>query len=152
MIVGVQVKQLVSHADERGVLMELLRSDDALFDRFGQVYMTTCNPGFAKAWHLHKVQVDNMVCIQGRLRLGLYDGRKGSSTFGKVQEFILGSENPLLVRIPEGVYHGFECAEDEPCIVINIPTHPYNRAQPDEFRKPFDSPDIPFRWKAGKGG
>ena len=31
MIDGVEVKQLAKHADERGFLMELLRSDDPIF-------------------------------------------------------------------------------------------------------------------------
>ena len=152
MIEGVKVKHLNLHSDERGKLMELLRSDDDLFEEFGQVYMTTCVPGFVKAWHLHKAQVDNFACVKGGIRLGLFDRRINSQTKGNVQEFILGLDNPVLVRIPAGVYHGFECASDDEAIVINIPSLPYNRASPDEFRKPFDSPEIPFRWNAMKGG
>ena len=32
----------------------MLRSDDELFIKFGQVYMTTAYPGVVKAWHYHK--------------------------------------------------------------------------------------------------
>ncbi len=151
-IEGVNVKHLTLHSDDRGKLMELLRADDGLFERFGQVYMTTCMPGFAKAWHLHKVQVDNFACVKGGIRLGLFDSREDSPTNGKTREFALGLDNPVLVRIPAGVYHGFECASDEEAIVINIPSQPYNRASPDEFRLPFDSPEIPFKWNAKAGG
>ena len=41
LIHGVQVKPLKVIPDERGRLMEVLRSDDPLFERFGQVYVTT---------------------------------------------------------------------------------------------------------------
>ena len=35
MIEGVESKQLAKHADERGFLMEILRSDDSIFTKFG---------------------------------------------------------------------------------------------------------------------
>ena len=54
MIEGVATKPLRVFPDERGRLMEILRDDDELFDRFGQVYMTTVYPGVVKAWHFHK--------------------------------------------------------------------------------------------------
>ena len=54
MIEGVQIKQLKVHCDERGRLMELLRRDDKIFKKFGQVYMTTCYPGVVKGWHTTK--------------------------------------------------------------------------------------------------
>jgi dTDP-4-dehydrorhamnose 3,5-epimerase len=39
--------------DDRGFLMEMLRSDWPEFKRFGQAYMTACYPGIVKAWHYH---------------------------------------------------------------------------------------------------
>ena len=54
MINGVKIKKLKVIPDERGKLMEMLRSDDELFIKFGQVYMTTAYPGVVKAWHYHK--------------------------------------------------------------------------------------------------
>ena len=41
MIDGVMVKQLRVIPDERGRLMEILREDDDIYMRFGQVYLTT---------------------------------------------------------------------------------------------------------------
>ncbi|PIZ20608.1 MAG: dTDP-4-dehydrorhamnose 3,5-epimerase, partial [Deltaproteobacteria bacterium CG_4_10_14_0_8_um_filter_43_12] len=48
MIEGVRVKKLKVIPDERGRLMEMLRADDDLFVKFGQVYMTTAYPGVVK--------------------------------------------------------------------------------------------------------
>ena len=45
MIEGVATKKLRVIPDERGRLMECLRSDDELFIKFGQMYMTTTLPG-----------------------------------------------------------------------------------------------------------
>ena len=49
LIDGVRVKKLKWITDERGKLMEILRCDDPAFDKFGQVYVTTCYPGVVKA-------------------------------------------------------------------------------------------------------
>jgi dTDP-4-dehydrorhamnose 3,5-epimerase-like enzyme len=75
MIDGVMTKKLKVIPDERGRLMECLRSDDDLFVKFGQFYMTTTLPGVVKGWHLHDEQWDNIVCVKGMIKLVLFDGR-----------------------------------------------------------------------------
>jgi dTDP-4-dehydrorhamnose 3,5-epimerase len=152
MIEGVLIKKLKVIADERGKLMEMLRCDDKIFSKFGQVYMTTTKPGYVKAWHYHKKQTDNFVCVKGRVRVGLFDKRENSKTKGEVQEFILGPDDPILLQIPPGVFHGFESDINEESIIVNAPTEPYSYKTPDEYRvDPFDN-DIPFKWKSDKGG
>ncbi len=147
MINGVLVKKLKIIPDDRGRLMEILRNDDEIFEKFGQVYMTTAFPGVVKAWHYHKKQTDHFTCIRGKMRLGLYDARKSSSTFGNVEEYIISLDNPMLVKIPPEVYHGFKSVGSEEAVVINTVTLPYNPKEPDEYRlDPYDN-DIPFDWK-----
>ena len=146
MISGVMVKQLKVIPDERGRLMEILRSDDEAFIKFGQVYMTTAYPGVIKGWHYHKLQTDNFAVVQGMIKLVLYDSREKSPTRGEVNEFFLGVHNPILVRIPNLVYHGFKCIGEEEAIVINTVTEVYNRQEPDEIRlDPFDKA-ITYDW------
>ena len=57
MIKGVVVKQLRVIPDERGSLMEILRFDDELFEKFGQVYMTTTYPGVVKVTVIRETRV-----------------------------------------------------------------------------------------------
>ncbi len=47
-IQGVKIKKLKVIPDERGRLMEMLRADDELFVKFGQVYLTAAYPGVVK--------------------------------------------------------------------------------------------------------
>ena len=54
MIQGVEVKQLAKHADERGFLMELLRSDDPIFTQVRPGYVALNYPGVMRAWHWHQ--------------------------------------------------------------------------------------------------
>ena len=146
MIKGVQIKKLKIIPDGRGRLMEILRSDDKIFKKFGQVYMTTAYPGVIKAWHWHKKQDDNFTCVQGKMRLALYDARKNSPTYGEINDFVIGPDNPMLVTIPKNVYHGFKCIGDQEAIVINTVTVPYNHKNPDEYRVDPDDKGIAYDW------
>lgn len=151
LIDGVQVKQLKVLPDERGRLMEMLRSDDNLFIKFGQVYMTTAYPGAVKAWHYHKKQWDNFVVVRGMMKVVLYDSRDNSPTRGLVNEFFMGDHQQILVRIPPFVYHGFKCISEREAIVINAPTEVYNYNEPDEFRMDPHTKDIPYDWSRHDG-
>ena len=146
MIDGVKVKKLKVIPDTRGRLMEILRADDDMFIKFGQVYMTTARPGIVKAWHYHKLQHDSFTCVCGKMRLGLYDGRKDSKTFGEVMDFEISLDNPMVVQIPPGVYHGFKCISKEEAIVVNTVTEPYNHNNPDEYRVDAFDNDIDYDW------
>lgn len=143
LIQGVRTKPLRMLPDERGRLMEMLRSDDEIFVKFGQVYMTTAYPGVVKGWHYHKVQFDNFVCVTGMIKLVLYDPRDGSSTKGHVNELFIGDHNHLLVQIPPLVYHGFKCVSETEAVVVNTPSEVYRYAEPDEYRVPAHDPSIP---------
>jgi dTDP-4-dehydrorhamnose 3,5-epimerase len=151
MIDGVVVKKLRRIVDERGWLMEILRSDWDLFEKFGQAYITAAKPKVVKAWHMHKGQTDNLACVKGRARLVLYDGRENSRTKGEINKFEMSEKNPLLVKIPAEVWHGFKALGKEPALVVNIPTALYNYDEPDEYRLPPDTKEIPYNWRLAPG-
>ncbi len=143
---GVVVKNLRKIDDERGWLMEMLRCDDEIFQKFGQVYMTAALPGVIKAWHYHRIQTDHFVPVKGDMKIALYDPREGSPTRGKVMEFIPDYNKPILIKIPPYVYHGFMATGNDVAYLLNVPTEPYNYKNPDEYRVPADSPDVPYKW------
>jgi len=151
MIDGVCIKKLKVIPDERGRLMEILRSDDDIFQKFGQVYMTTTYPGVVKAWHFHKKQTDNVACVHGMIKLALYDSREDSPTFQETNEFYIGVHNPIFVQIPSGVYHGWMCVSAEEAIIVNIPTEVYDYIHPDEYRLDPHENDIPYDWNRKDG-
>ena len=146
MIHGVIVKPLRVNADDRGYLMEMLRCDDDVFERFGQAYVSLNYPGVIRAWHWHQKQSDIFVCVKGMIKVGLFDARDGSPTKGQLQEVVMGEHNPVLLKIPIGVVHGYKTIGVAPSLLVNFPTQPYDPADPDELRLPWDTPDIPFDW------
>jgi len=147
MIDGVRIKKLDGHADERGCLTEILRSDDEVFERFGQMYVSLNYPGVIRAWHYHKKQADLFAVVRGMAKVVLYDSREESPTKGELNEFFLGEQNMILLRVPPGVVHGYKTIGAEPSLLLNIPTEPYNAAEPDEYRLPYNTEEIPYDWE-----
>ena len=146
MIDGVTTKKLRVIPDERGFLMEMLRCDDEIFQKFGQVYLSVAYPGVVKGWHYHKKQTDNFVVVKGMLKVVLYDQRDGSKTHGEVNEFFMGEKNPMLLVIPPMVVHGVKAVGHEPGFLVNCPTEPYNHSEPDEYRIDPQGGEIPYDW------
>ncbi len=143
-IAGVELKQLVTHTDERGFFREIVRETDPFFERFGQWSHSLMHPGSAKAWHLHRRQTDWWYAI-GALKVALYDTREDSPTHRTLMEFMLGESNPACVKIPPGVAHG--CRALETTHLIYVTSHTYD--PDDELRIAHDDPAIGFDWTAG---
>lgn len=146
LIDGVVIKELKPILDERGYLQECFRSDWPTFEKFGQAYITAAFPNVVKAWHYHKIQTDNLVCIKGNAKLVLYDDRKDSPTYKKINELFFGEKSPRLVTIPPYIWHGFKAIGNKMIIVLNCPTELYNYDEPDEYRLPYDTKDIDYDW------
>ncbi|KPJ49336.1 dTDP-4-dehydrorhamnose 3,5-epimerase [candidate division TA06 bacterium DG_26] len=146
MIDGVRLKNLKVIPDERGWLMEMLRCDDEMFVKFGQVYLSVVYPGVVKGWHYHRVQTDSFTVVKGMAKVVLYDGRENSPTYQELNEFFLGDRNPLLLVIPPLVVHGMKGIGPEPAYLINCPTEPYNYENPDEYRIDPHGDEIPYDW------
>ena len=148
-IEGVKVNYLKVIPDERGRLAEIFRSDDPIFEKFGQVYFTTTYPGVVKAWHMHKIQTDNVCCISGMIKLVLYDDRKKSRTHNVINEIYMGKYNLVLVQIPPKIWHGWKCISENEAMIINVPTKIYNPY--DEFRMDPHNNKLSYIWERKDG-
>jgi len=146
MIDGVEYTALKPIHDERGFLMEILRSDDEGFTRFGQCYVTAAYPGVVKAWHFHFKQADTFCVLRGMAKVALYDAREDSPTRGEINEFFMGELQPARLSIPPGVYHGYKNIGTDLCLVLNIPSELYDYDDPDEHRVKPHGGEVPYDW------
>jgi dTDP-4-dehydrorhamnose 3,5-epimerase len=146
MIEGVKVKALTPNADERGYLQEILRKDEEIYEGFAQLYVSMNYPGVVRAWHYHRKQNDFMTVVKGMAKIVLYDAREDSPTRGEVDEFFVGEQHRILIRIPAMVMHGYKTIGTDPCLLVNLPTRCYDPDDPDEFRVPPHDNDIPYDW------
>lgn len=145
MIDGVVVKELVTHVDERGFFRELIRVTDDFFEEgFGQLSHALVHAGVAKAWHVHKIQIDWWYVATGTLRVGLHDTRPASPTYRETMELLLGENMPgKVLRVPPGVAHGFRCIAG-PAHMFYVTSKVYDPE--DEGRIPHDDPTIGYDW------
>ncbi len=148
---GVIIKKLKVIPDERGFLMEMLRSDDDFFRKFGQVYLSVAYPGVVKGWHYHKEQTDHFTVVKGMLKVVLYDQREGSPTKGEINEFFMGDKNHILIVIPPMVVHGVKGLGQEAGYLVNVPDRPYDYESPDEYRIDPNGDEIPYDWDRKDG-
>jgi dTDP-4-dehydrorhamnose 3,5-epimerase len=148
MIQGVELKSLVTHADERGFFRELIRVNDPLFkEGFGQWSHTKTFAGAAKAWHVHLRQTDWWYVALGTIRVALYDTRADSPTHGRLDEFLMGeAHGAQILKIPPGVAHGYRVMEG-PAHLFYITSTVYDPS--DEGRIPHDDPTIGYDWSKG---
>jgi dTDP-4-dehydrorhamnose 3,5-epimerase len=148
MILG-KIKYLVPIVDERGRIMEMLRTDDAVFHGFGQSYLCVVNPGAVKAWHRHKHQYDAFVCVKGAVKVVLYQPSEDGWGY-TAEEHFLSEHDPKLLSIPPGVWHGMKGISVEPALIVNTCSQAYNHADPDEERQDAHGV-IPYDWQRKDG-
>lgn len=146
MISGVSIIPLRANVDERGYLMEILRESDAHFTHFAQVYVSKSHVGVVRAWHYHAKQTDIWCVVNGKIKAVMYDLREDSPTNGEVQEVYMGDDSRVALVIPIGVAHGYKAIGEAPALLLNFTDRLYDRDQPDEYRIPWNSPDVPYNW------
>ncbi len=144
-IQGVQVFQLNQIADERGIVLHLMRSDSPHFREIGEIYFSEINPGIVKAWKKHKLMTQNLSVPAGRIRLVFFDDRDDSPSKGTVEELILGRpDRYCLVRIPPLLWYGFQGISEIPSLIVNCTDLPHD---PNEsMGLDSSSSTIPYKW------
>jgi dTDP-4-dehydrorhamnose 3,5-epimerase len=144
---GVEIKGLRTYPDERGFFREVIRVTDGFFgEGFAQLSHSYMHAGVAKAWHVHKTQVDWWYVPAGALKLALYDTRPASLTHRQRQEVFLGEcYDAQVVKIPPGVAHG--CRALVPTHLLYVTSRTYDPAE--EGRIPHNDPEIGYDWTAG---
>lgn len=144
MIHDVQLIPLRRIPDERGTIFHMLRSTDAHFTSFGEIYFSTIYKGVVKGWHRHREMTLHYACVFGRIKLVMFDDRDGSPSRSKLMEVFLGPDQHALVIIPPGVWNGFKGMTDPHAIVANCCSHPHDPSRSDRL-DPFKN-DIPYDW------
>jgi dTDP-4-dehydrorhamnose 3,5-epimerase len=149
---GVMVRDLQTHVDERGSLVELFDPRWGWHDEpLVFAYCFTIHPGYVKGWNLHQHHEDRYCLLQGEMELVFYDPRPGSATYGEVSRIVLSEYHRRLVNVPRNVWHADHNIGNKDVVVVNFPTKAYDHANPDKFRLPIDSELIPYKFSGTKG-
>ncbi|OGD86211.1 hypothetical protein A2Z23_01975 [Candidatus Curtissbacteria bacterium RBG_16_39_7] len=163
LIDGVVMHRLKVNRDDRGTLVEALKSDwKDIFDPkllpFAMQYYSITKPGVARdedLWHFHQKQEDRFVTILGSTIVAVYDARKNSKTHGVLNLFRQGEENgdegQYMLLIPIGTYHGFLAYGTKDAVLLNFPTRLYDPSDEGRILHEVASvklaDDRPFSWQ-----
>ena len=149
---GVRFHRVPTHLDERGSVCELFdlrwdwHPDPIVF-----VYSFTIRPGKIKGWGLHKLHEDRYFVLSGEMEVVLYDARPDATTSGTVYRVVLSHYDRRIMNIPAGVWHASRNLGQTDVVVVNFPTIPYDHSNPDKYRLPLDTEEIPFKFENGSG-
>ena len=152
LIDGVTVTPCVTHYDDRGDLTEIVSTNWEGIEPSPHVYMVSVYPKVAKGWVYHKLQSDRLFPVSGYLKGVLYDKRDNSPTKDKLNVLYFSERVRMSIVIPPFVIHAVANVGDHTATFINCPSAPYNYADPDKYRLPIGSTDIPYSFEGYSGG
>lgn len=144
LIEGVEVIEIRPVLKRAGALTEIFRDDWTGNSTVAHVFQLSLAPGAVSGWHAHRRTTDRVFVAAGGITLALYDGRPASPTARCVNEFHLSIARPQLIVIPPRVWHGLVVADADPALVLNLTDRVYVYENPDHWRLPADSPEIPY--------
>ena len=144
-IVGLRLRLAITQLDRRGELVEIFNPAWKIHNApLVYAYQGSVRPGQIKSWVVHRKQTDRIFTAAGVQRWVFFDDRKGSRTRGMLNHFTFSEANRTLLIIPVGVWHAVQNVGQTDACFINLPTHPYNHADPDKYRLPLKNDLIPF--------
>ena len=111
----------------------MLKTDDTVFRKFGELYFSRVYPGVVKGWHIHKKVTPNSAMPKEMIELVLYEDLHESKTKAEIMELFIGESNYALVTIPHNVWNGFKCIGTKSALVVNRSTEPYNSKEIEQM-------------------
>ena len=143
-IAGVVARTINNVLTDAGYLTEIWRADWQLDDRpVGQVFQRFITQDYASGWHAHATTYDRLFCAVGAIKVALYDGRRDSPTHGNSGVYRMGAARPAVVVVPPGVWHSIKNSGSEPAVFINAVDVAYDYEDPDHYRLPVGTDQIP---------
>jgi dTDP-4-dehydrorhamnose 3,5-epimerase len=148
LIDGVRTRDVRNIVTANGVTTEVFREDwNVAGAAVQQIIHVSLRAGAVSAWHMHERKTDHLMVVGGHLRAVLYDAREESPTLGKLNILHLSVARPTLVVIPPSVWHGIQNLHDGDSAFVNFFDLQYDYTDPDDWRLPSDTPEIPYRFQ-----
>jgi len=145
MIDGVSLTPLARFTNEQGTVSRMLRSTDAVFSKFGEIYFSSVPTGMKKDWRLHKSLTMNLAVPVGEVRFVLVDTRPGSPTHGLITRYDIGEGDYRLLSVPPGIWMAFGNFRDSTALIANCASEPHDPSEVE--RRAPDDPPVPFTWE-----
>jgi dTDP-4-dehydrorhamnose 3,5-epimerase len=149
LIDGLLIIERPTLGDQRGFFRESFRLDE-LEEARGPIMFVQENhsrSGKGVLRGLHAENWEKLVYVpHGTVFTVVADIRPASSTFGRVETFLLGEDNWLKLFLPRGLAHGYCVVSDEADYMYQVTTY-YDGS--DLTAVAWNDPDLAVPWPTG---
>lgn len=121
--------ELISHADPRGVLYEVLRFKDNAVPGEGQLYCYTVNPNHRRGDHYHEKKQEWFACVSGKL-IALIEDASGNK-----KKIALTGERPAIIYCGPRTAHALLNESASPAVVVAYSSAQHDPENPDTISK-----------------
>jgi dTDP-4-dehydrorhamnose 3,5-epimerase len=140
----VEIQSLEIFSDERGSVKKMVSISTRYFEKFGEIYFSTVNPGIIKGWKRHS-RITQLMCVaRGMVKIVIVDLRQDSPTIDCTQTLEFGDDNYVLLKIPPGVWYSFSSLVNQPSIIANCISEPHDPRESETIELTSDR--IPYKW------
>ena len=145
-ILGIKLFKVKKISNPKGDLYKLIQIKKDNFKNFGECYISEVKFGKIKAWKQHLSQTQNIIVFNGKLKIVLFDGRKNSKTFKKINIFKLGLKNKFAkIQIPPLIWYGFKGLSKDSAKIINLTDRPHHSTKHRNLE--IENKIINYDWK-----
>jgi UDP-2-acetamido-2,6-beta-L-arabino-hexul-4-ose reductase len=116
-----------THADDRGRLVEMVRSHGGE----GQTFVSTTGPGVTRGEHFHLRKFERFVVVSGHARISL---RRVLAD--EVVHFDVSGDRPSIIDMPTMWAHNITNIGDEELVTLFWTNELFDAADPDTYREP----------------
>jgi len=122
-----KIKELKQNTDERGTLIEVLRSDEV--GTFNQVYSATIKPGCVRGGHYHKERKEWFCVLKGS---GVYHIR--DLITDDIADIYIREGEYKQIELKPGIYHEIRNTGDTEMVFVSVISDLYDKNNSDTFK------------------
>jgi dTDP-4-dehydrorhamnose 3,5-epimerase len=112
----IRVTTLAKVVTNGGDVMHAMKSSDANYKGFGEVYFSWIEQGVIKAWKCHNKMTMNLICPLGEVRF-VFQSPVSKDEF-RVEN--IGEEKYVRLTVPPGIWFGFQGQAKDRSLLANI--------------------------------
>ena len=133
MINGVEHNYVETFIDDRGFLSQILPEGKGNF-AIRRIYSTRNYAiGTIRGFHKHRIEHKAFFVVSGSAKFVLVDDRQDSTSYKKIDTFVMSHLKPSVLYVPTGIYTGW-MSLSENTLILGISTEPINTENPDDER------------------
>lgn len=115
---------LRTNRDERGSLSEFIKSNE-----FGQIFISTTNPGYTRGNHWHNTKIEKFLVVSGDAEIKLR-----SFNSDEIISYKVNGENPTVVDMAAGYIHSItNTSSDQKLVTVFWSNEIFNKDKPDTY-------------------